>query len=179
MFGRSKETPSTPVSQGWSDASLKRQKVLLDVTSLRQSVSGSYGHWALEIGAHSRNSPLTGLDIAVEVELVDSCDAPHWARDRWREIPDSIEGHCELTRLNSPIHPDCFNVTLFVEAKGVDALSRTLSLAGAPGYKAVLDIVIDVPGNDSPDLWRSGWQTQTLRVVSWRLTTEVGMARVG
>ena len=164
----------SPSVYGQGAQQITAAQVKFVVERIRYSVSGSYGKWALELDAKAVRPPLKGMTISVEIQLPDSDGPPSLLSRRWPAVPDSIEGYCELIRLNSPMHPDCFSVILFCEAKALDALHKTLSLVGGHGFSAVLTLTLDAPGNKSPDLWASGWETETLRVVSWRMDAAVG-----
>lgn len=173
IFGRSKESQVLAARDyEWPEPNRKYQSIRFAIDKVRYSVSGSYGHWSLEFEGKANAKPLKDLLIVASVEVLDPFKTPTRLKGEWSEVPESIEGLCQLQEMDSPIHPSQLNVTLFCSHKGVEPLLRSLAVVGHSGSAAVIDIEIDRPGALEAGFWLRAWATSELRVRTWRIICE-------
>lgn len=173
IFGKSKEQQKlTSPSYQWPEPNRKYQRLRIAIEKVRYSVSGSYGHWSLEFEGRTRAAHLKDLLFVASVELLDPFETPSRLKDEWAEVPESVEGTCQLQEIDPMIHPSQLNATLYCSLKGIEPIIHTLAVVGRPECAAVIDIEIDRPGNLEPDFWLHSWTTSELRVRTWRIICE-------
>lgn len=172
FFGKKMQRSPVTQASGWLDSGRKRQQLRLGVERFQYSVSGSYGHWALEVDVKAKAGPLADLKIAVTVEVLDPFEAPKHLSEQWGSYPETVEGICRYQQLDSPFHPDGFNVNLYCQAKAADSILKMLTVASGQNVSAVLDLEISSQGNKSGEFWLSGWREEELRVLTWRFIVE-------
>jgi hypothetical protein len=173
QFGRQRR-PLTPLQHvgRWTDIEKKYQNLRVVIQQVRLSVAGSWGALSLELLGKTEAQALWGHAVSAAIELLDPFETPNRLRQHWTEFPESVEGSCAVQEAASPEDEPRFNVTLFCEARAVDAIRRTIHFAGEQGVTSVLDIEIDYPGPREPGFWADAWRSKELRVRSWRVVAE-------
>lgn len=172
LFGKSKETPQVPATLEWPDTDRKYQRVRVVVQKCVYSVTGSYGKWNLEFEGTAQAIPLSGLQIVVSLEALTPFETPRRLLDHWKTFPEAVEGTCHLQQMDSPLHPSCFNVTLYCEIRAVEPILQALALLNNSSTAVVIDLELDTPDAAPHDFWRNAWQTEELRIRSWRIICE-------
>ena len=106
IFGKSKE-PERPTSRNyqWPEPNRKYQRMRISIEKVRYSVAGSYGKWSLELEGTTKAEPLKDLLFVGAFEMLDPFETPNRMKDHWTEVPESVEGICQLQELDSPLYP--------------------------------------------------------------------------
>jgi len=111
----------------------------------------------------TRNVPVYG-----EIEVWDDAEPPRFLIDRWKTLPESVEGHASLSASGDPSLPPQLNITFYCTADAFELVTRVI-IAGfsATGGKAAFDVDIGYPDEKGEDFWKERWQSETLQVLKW------------
>jgi hypothetical protein len=113
--------------------------------------------------ANTSNFPIQG-----EIEVRDDAETPRVMRDRWKAVPECIEGYAELS-LEDDLPPRMF-LTLYCTSSFLAWVSNAFS-AGFSNSQSAASVVVSIgyPDEIGPDFWIKQWQTEILQVHEWRV----------
>lgn len=111
----------------------------------------------------TRNVPIFG-----DIEVLDEAKTPCFLMDRWRSVPEFVEGHASLASADNPGIPEQLYITLYCTREAVESVTRVF-VAGfsAVGGKTALDVDFTYPDPHGEEFWKEAWQKQTLQVARW------------
>ena len=168
-------TAPQPRSFAWEQVDRQTQSLWVTVGDWQYKVfpnrqSKSFGNWLFQFEGVCRTTPLRDLVAVGEVETLDRDETPGMLSDRWRSVPDSVEGYASLMESDDPIVPASFGVTLYCQESALDWIYRAFTTgAGSRSGAVSLELTLDCPNNQGGAFWEEQWRTECLRVVSWKV----------
>lgn len=117
---------------------------------------------------HARLGTTPNVPILGEIEVLDETESPRFLVDRWKNVPESVEGYASLASADNPGIPEQFYITLYCTREALESVARVF-VAGfsSVGGKTALDIDFTYPDPHGEDFWKVTWQKQTLQVAKW------------
>jgi len=169
IFGQSKpKGPVAPQIQ-WPIVGAKRQSVPVKPDRYRYVVSGSYGHWSVDLEGSTPVMP--DLRISVTFRHLDPFEPPRRLLDSWGKLPDSVEGTCSFHDLGPAQIPQ-LNAEIFCQGSTTPLILQALQCFSAPGSVVLLELEIDFPDEHDDQFWIATWREKELRIRTWRFIAE-------
>lgn len=170
-----KEKPTAQPTQRafiWPDENRKVQGISFNIDSYLYTVSCSYGKWTFEVEGKAISAPLKGLVVTASIETLDPFEPPRRLMDRWRDVPEWVEGTCSFLDSDHPFHPPRIHATLYCQTTAVDSVFRAFSLAQlhSSGAALVVGLKVDCPNNEGGPFWRDAWRNEELQVLNWSIS---------
>lgn len=184
FFNKKTEPATTPAvveeSLEWEQGSRRSQSFRIVVTSwfLKTTPMLKYpGGCRVEITfeGKARIGTTPHFPVYGEIEVPIELDPPGNLSDRWKNVPDCVDGHASLSLDGVP---QLF-VTLFCTSEAIDRVSRTFAAGfSAVDGKAALDLDITYPDEMGADFWKERWQRETLWVSKWDVRASAQISEV-
>jgi len=164
-------------AQSWRNVSDTTQSLWVNVKQWDYKVFPTlhgvkFGDWIFQFGGVcSRNTPLKGLKVTGEIEILESDEIPGGEaalEEHWENVPEHVEGYGRLVSIGDKTVAPFVGITLYCKASAFDWIYRAFA-AGAFGTRSGvgIEIKIDCPNNHGGDFWREQWRSEWWRVVSW------------
>jgi len=172
FFGKSKDSQQQmPRTYQWPEGRKKYQRIRISVDKFLYSVSGSYGHWSLELEGPTMAESLGGTRISISFEILDPFETPNNLRNAWKKFPESVEGTCRFQEPVTPFDPPFLKVTCYCEKEKptLDLILRVAPLVSHSSTTVVVDLEIDFPDGADEDFWLETWRTRELQVRNWKI----------
>jgi hypothetical protein len=117
---------------------------------------------------HARLGTTPNVPIFGDIEVLDEAETPRFLMDRWKSVPESVEGHASLASADNPRMPEQLYITLYCTREALESVTRVF-VAGfsAVGGKTALDVDFTYPDPHGEGFWKDAWQKQTLQVAKW------------
>lgn len=106
-----------------------------------------------------------------EIEIRDEIETPRFLEDRWKTLPESVEGYASLSTADDPGMPDKLYITLYCTPVAFDWVSRLFGSGFCSGGTIALNIDIGYPDEKGDDFWMDRWRQETLQVLNWDVRT--------
>ena len=142
-------------AQSWENISDTTQLLWVNVKQWDYKVfptlhGAKFGDWMFQFGGVcSRNTPLKGLKVTGEIEILESYEIPGGATDleeHWENVPEHVEGFGHLVSIGDRTVAPFVGITLYFKASAFDWVYRAFA-AGAFGTRSGvgIEIKIDCP----------------------------------
>lgn len=117
---------------------------------------------------HARLGNTPNVPVYGDIEVLNKPETPQFLLDRWKSLPESVEGHASLASADNAGIPEQLYITLYCTREALDSVTR-IFVAGfsAVAGKTALDVEITHPDPHGADFWKERWQQQTLQVAKW------------
>ncbi|WP_028105013.1 hypothetical protein [Pseudoduganella violaceinigra] len=123
---------------------------------------------------HARLGTTPNVPIFGDIEVLDEAETPRFLMDRWKSLPESVEGHASLASADNSGMPEQLYITLYCTREAFESVTRVF-VAGfsAAGGKTALDVDFIYPDPHGEGFWKEAWQKQTLQVEKWDVRSSV------
>ena len=117
---------------------------------------------------HARLGTTPNVPVFGDIEVLDEAETPRFLLDRWKAVPESVEGHASLASADNPGIVEQLYITLYCTREALESVTRVF-VAGfsATGGKTALDVDFAYPDPHGDEFWKERWQKQTLQVAKW------------
>lgn len=117
---------------------------------------------------HAKLGTTPNVPIFGDIEVLDEAETPGFLMDRWKSVPESVEGHASLASAENPGISEQLYITLYCTREALESVIRVF-VAGfaAVGGKTALDVDFTYPDPHGEEFWKKAWRTQTLQVAKW------------
>lgn len=186
MFLRRKPVQDlSPTNQclEWDRASRRTQSSTIRVTSwnlkLTPMLLGQHGgKTELSFEGKARLGTVPKVSVLGEIEILNNGDSPRMLQDRWKKVPEEIEGYASLS--TDDIQPPRLDLTLYCTREMIERISLAFSTGSSSlnGY-TFLDIDLGYPDDQGQDFWKVRWQSETLQVLTWRINAGAAPVEAG
>lgn len=117
---------------------------------------------------HARLGTTPDVPIFGDIEVLDEAESPRFLMDRWKSVPESVEGHASFASAQNPGIPEQFYITLYCTREALESVIRVF-VAGfsVVDGKTALDVDFTYPDSHGEGFWKEAWQKKTLQVLKW------------
>jgi len=168
-----KTLPAKPETLEWDQGTRRFQSTRIIVKSWFYKAQPGLlwrngGKVELTFEGHARLGTMPNVPIFGDIEVLDEAKTPRFLMDRWKNVPESVEGHAALASADNLGMPKQLYITLYCTREALEAVTRVF-VAGfsAVGGKTALDVDFTYPDPHVEGFWKEVWQKQTLQVAKW------------
>jgi hypothetical protein len=169
---------SLPVPQeySWNDEKRIAQSISININDWQYKVfpslrTQSFGSWMFQFEGHATTDPIKGLTVSGDIQVLDPPDEPPpMLQDRWKSVPDNVEGYCFFMDMGDRTILPSVGTTLYCQQSAIDWIYRAFSIGAQSRTGGIsIELQVDGPNNEGENFWRDRWRDEWLRVVSWKL----------
>jgi len=179
MFFNKKTEQEPPIAKSetleWAQGTRRSQSTRIIVKSWfyktqpgLQWANGGKVEFTFE--GHARLGTAPNVPVFGDIEVLDEAETPRFLMDRWKSVPESVEGHASLASADNPGMPEQLYITLYCTREALESVTRVF-VAGfsAVGGKTALSVDFTYPDLHGEEFWKEAWQKQTLQVEKWNV----------
>jgi hypothetical protein len=180
LFFQKKSAPATPFAEqslGW-DTERRYQSLRVQISHwnvvVRPMLIGEQGgEVELCFEGFAKIGSRASIRVLGDIEIRKDPDPPQMLQDHWTRVPEKVEGYFSLSK--SGEEEPRLDMTLYCTREILEwAFKGFLVGASSPHGTTSLDIDVGYPDQMSADFWKTGWRSETLQVLSWKIISGSG-----